>query len=329
MKLLGLSFIVFTGILLTACVSDSSSENQTTSPMNAAEATVASEIVIPAASETAQSPVIEQVEPPITPVIEIVIPPWLRISMHYKVLMGQPHIWNEVGGTLLLSLAKPALAEATSIELNSTADLLPLQLISYLADNGEYYSAQIQSIENNTLLLTTPLEQAVSAGSNAWNFYDNGSHPNTMGYRVIADYAVRFLGRENLNEGMHVLLGDSWFGDGSIADRLKADLPMAEFVNKGIGGNTSTDILARFDEDVLPHNPSFVWIMAGTNDYWQDVSVATYKSNIDTLVTKIKAINAVPVVFDSSVGTLNFGQDTLTVLSDAYVTAIDELLAGN
>ena len=53
--------------------------------------------------------------------------------------------------------------------------------------------------------------------------------------------------------------------------------------------------------------------MTGTNDYWQDNTPANYESNINALVTKIRALNAVPIVFDSSVGPLNFGLDTLTV----------------
>ena len=69
--------------------------------------------------------------------------------------------------------------------------------------------------------------------------------------------------------------------------------------------------------------------MSGTNDYWQGVTAETYKANLTTLVSKIKAINAVPLVFDSSVGPLNFGTDAITKLSQSYVTAIEALLAEN
>lgn len=37
-------------------------------------------------------------------------------------------------------------------------------------------------------------------------------------------------------------------------------------INKGIGGQVSTDIAARFAADVLCHGPTFVVILAGTND---------------------------------------------------------------
>jgi lysophospholipase L1-like esterase len=38
--------------------------------------------------------------------------------------------------------------------------------------------------------------------------------------------------------------------------------------NVGIGGQTSVDMLARFDADVLAAGPKVVHIMAGTNDLW-------------------------------------------------------------
>ena len=313
-----------------------SSEEPTTSPTETTPTTsepTAPTTVLPETNteETSTSPPITTTEPEAeeTPAAQVEILPWLRVPMHYEVLLGRSQIWGEAEGILPLNLAVPALADSSTLELNSTNNLLPLQLISYFGSDGEYYSAQIQSIQDNQVLLTTPLKQNVSTGSNAWNFYDNGSHPNPHGYNVIADYAVRFLGKDKLNEGVHVLLGDSWFDDGGIFERLKTQLPAASIIKKGIGGDTTIDLLARFDADVLPHNPSFVWIMSGTNDYWQGVSVETYKSNIDALISQIKAINAVPIIFDSSVGPLNFGTDAITELSHAYVTAIDELIAEN
>jgi lysophospholipase L1-like esterase len=343
-----LPLIAIIAIFLTACVSESDSkqtpanssvaatETSTESTSNPVDTQTTEEeappiVITPATAPEPDTAPEESTESEVeeAPAAQVEILPWLRVPMHYEVLLGRSQIWGEAEGTVSLNLAGAALAGSSTIELNSTNNLLPLQLISYYGSDGEYYSAQIQSIEDKQVLLTTPLKQNVSAGPNAWNFYDNGSHPNIRGYNVIADFAVRFLGKEELNEGVHVLLGDSWFSDSTIFERLKNHLPAASMINKGIGGNTSTDLLARFDEDVLPHNPSFVWIMSGTNDYWQDVTAETYKANIDTLAGKIKALNAVPIIFDSSVGPLNFGTDAITELSHAYVTAIDELLTEN
>ena len=315
MKLLTLPMLAMVTSMLTACLSSTTTNTTSTTSTEAPAnlATEASSTNLAAASLASQAEVL----------------PWLRVPMHYDVLLGQPHIWNETGGILALGLSRTAPAGSTSLALNSTDSLLPQQLIAYYGADGEYYSAQIQSISNKTIYLSTPLKQTITAGSNVWNFYSNGSHPNNRGYNVIADYAVRLLRKGRLNEGVHVLLGDSWFGEGSIYERLKLHLPSATIVNKGIGGNTSRELLSRFDSDVLPTTPNFVWIMTGTNDYWQSVSAETYKANIATLVAKIKAAGAVPIVLDASVGPLNFGRDNITVLSQSYVTALEQLLASS
>ena len=354
MKYLSLQMIALCAVLITGCVSDSMSDTSgtsttavsgttstststtpepttqssetetgnTTTPTTVTPTTPTEDPEPPAETEPTDPP---ETNEPIAAQPETL--PWLRVPMHYGVLYGQYQIWNEQGGTVNLQVAAPAAAESNSLELASDINLLEQQLITYRGDNGEYYSAQIQSINNKTINLTTPLKQAVSVGGNAWNFYDNGSHPNTISYQAIADFAARQLDLNSLNNGVHVLLGDSWFDDGSFMQRMQFHLPLASFVNKGIGGNTSGDLLVRFDSDVASYTPNFVWVISGTNDYWQDVSAATYKANMSSLISKIKALNAVPIIIDSSVGPLNFGTDTLTQLSHTYVTALDQLYA--
>lgn len=66
--------------------------------------------------------------------------------------------------------------------------------------------------------------------------------------------------------------------------------------NAGVAGNTSAQMLARFDTDVTPYAPSLVNVAAGTNDTGQSVSLATFSANIIAIVAKIRAIRAVPVL---------------------------------
>ena len=247
--------------------------------------------------------------------------------MHYNILLGQPHLWFEQGGTVGLSLREYASAGTSVLKVTSTNGLIEQQLITYRGRNGEYYSAQIQSIRNDSLVLSTPLQQDVYAGANAWNFYEDGSHPNWAGSSVIADYTIRYLGYRRLNQGKHVLLGDSWFSRNTIFERLKQRLPGATVNNKGVGGHTAGQLLSRFDADVAWQNPKYVWILTGTNDYWQDISAATYKSNMRALINKVLSIGAVPIVFDSSVGPLNYGNDLKTRLSRNYVRSVDQLVS--
>lgn len=67
--------------------------------------------------------------------------------------------------------------------------------------------------------------------------------------------------------------------------------------NAGVFGNTSAQMLARFDTDVTPYAPKVVTLMCGTNDTGQSVPLATIAANIRAIVAKIKTIGARPVLF--------------------------------
>jgi len=77
-------------------------------------------------------------------------------------------------------------------------------------------------------------------------------------------------------------------------------------LNKGVGGNTTADMLARLNADVLTQQGSCVVVMAGANDafiapgtydyssYWSTpkpsaISLAQFKINLTSMVTQIKA----------------------------------------
>lgn len=62
--------------------------------------------------------------------------------------------------------------------------------------------------------------------------------------------------------------------------------------NAGVGGNTSAQMLARFDTDVTPFNPQVVFLMAGVNDIAQNVSFATFKANVEAIRAKAQGIGA-------------------------------------
>ncbi|PWQ99818.1 SGNH/GDSL hydrolase family protein [Leucothrix pacifica] len=346
-------FCLFTLLSLSGCVSESKNDANNNQYSNADGSSAAPTTVTggsaaetPASSPSASTPVDTQpsettptettptpstpstpsspVEPP-DPVTEA---SWHRVYMHYGLLKGQPHEWGESGGYLSLRLAENAYEGAYSMRLDSTSGLLAKQLLTYRGSDNDYYTVTIQSISGNTVNLSTPLEKNVWYGESVWNFYENPSHPNYRGYQSIADYAVRSLGRGLLNYGTHALLGDSWFSTGTVRDRLQEKLSNTTMINLGIGGNTSFDLLSRFDRDVPQHNPDFVWVMTGTNDYWNYISTAQYKQNIRELISKIEALGAKPIIISPSVGPLNYGSSELTELSRAYTDAIEQLQNG-
>lgn len=67
-------------------------------------------------------------------------------------------------------------------------------------------------------------------------------------------------------------------------------------INKGVSGNTSRDLVARFDEDVLPYRPETLAILIGINDVWRQfdsrlmpevaVSPEEYEANLEQLIAK-------------------------------------------
>ena len=68
--------------------------------------------------------------------------------------------------------------------------------------------------------------------------------------------------------------------------------------NAGIGGNTSRDLLNRFDRDVVSLNPDWVSICIGINDVWRQFDVPAmpdhavfpeeYESNLEKMILSVK-----------------------------------------
>ena len=68
-------------------------------------------------------------------------------------------------------------------------------------------------------------------------------------------------------------------------------------VNSGISGNTSEDLLERFDRDVLDKNPDWCSICIGINDVWRQFDVPSikeyqvmpdeYEKNLEEMILKI------------------------------------------
>lgn len=66
------------------------------------------------------------------------------------------------------------------------------------------------------------------------------------------------------------------------------------FINKGISGNRSKDLKARWDTDCLQLKPSFISILIGINDCWRrydsndPTSAEDFENNYRYLLTKIR-----------------------------------------
>lgn len=82
---------------------------------------------------------------------------------------------------------------------------------------------------------------------------------------------------------------DSWVK--MLEDEIKE-----EVINKGINGNTTTNMLGRFDKAVLKYNPDYVVITGGINDVVSGESLDRIKHNILLMVEKAKDNNIIPVI---------------------------------
>ena len=93
-----------------------------------------------------------------------------------------------------------------------------------------------------------------------------------------------------------------FFGD-SITDMWKLEnyFPGKPYVNRGIGGQTTPQMLVRFRQDVIDLKPKAVVILAGTNDIAGNTGPMRnedIEANLASLAELAKA-NAIPVVFSS------------------------------
>lgn len=85
-----------------------------------------------------------------------------------------------------------------------------------------------------------------------------------------------------------------------IAERLCSLVPEISIINRGIGGNTSSDLVSRWDNDCIRHAPAAVSILIGINDtirrYCEGRETPleqferNYRDIIERTVKKLKAV---------------------------------------
>ena len=116
---------------------------------------------------------------------------------------------------------------------------------------------------------------------------------------VFAGDSVTDMGSENpVGEGLFDNLGRSYVR--VIENLLTVCYPERNIriTNAGISGNTSRDLLARFDRDVVNLNPNWVSICIGINDVWRQfdspafpdwaVDLKEYEENVEKMILSVK-----------------------------------------
>lgn len=91
--------------------------------------------------------------------------------------------------------------------------------------------------------------------------------------------------------------------------------------NTGVAGDRVADMLARFESDVAAYSPSIVAVLAGTND-WNDSNptpLDTYKREIFQLVSKIRALGALPIICTVPPNVLSAARRKRTIIGNAWL----------
>jgi len=90
-----------------------------------------------------------------------------------------------------------------------------------------------------------------------------------------------------------------FFGD-SITEgwRLELSFPGRNYVNRGIGGQTTSQMLLRFHQDVVSLHPAAVVIMAGINDVALHSPISEVEANYQAM-SEISKENGISVYFES------------------------------
>jgi len=100
-----------------------------------------------------------------------------------------------------------------------------------------------------------------------------------------------------------------FFGD-SITDfwRLNEYFPDRDYINRGIAGQPSGQLLQRIKEDVIDLHPEAVLILVGTNDLARGTPVSAIEDNYQMLAD-LAAVNQIKVLFASVTPVSDYHKD--------------------
>ena len=102
---------------------------------------------------------------------------------------------------------------------------------------------------------------------------------------------IVFLG-DSLTASANVNLADRWAYKVGIANGYAA----ADIINAGVPGNTSTQMLARLQADVLSLAPAVCVLMMTVNDKTNNFTLALHESNVRNIISQLQAANIKVVI---------------------------------
>ena len=90
------------------------------------------------------------------------------------------------------------------------------------------------------------------------------------------------------------LPGTHWFDYVEMGFKNRFGGGCGHFINSGISGNTTVDLLRRFDRELAVYRPDLVIMTIGGNDCnpAKNIDAATFRSNLTELCRKIRALGS-------------------------------------
>ena len=98
-----------------------------------------------------------------------------------------------------------------------------------------------------------------------------------------------------------------------------------DVVNAGVSGNTSADILARLQSDVIAQTPAVCAILIGINDWSKGVIPAQYQANLNSILDILDQNGIKPVLMSSN---LQRGQTADIANFLPYLKVVDAISSG-
>jgi lysophospholipase L1-like esterase len=147
------------------------------------------------------------------------------------------------------------------------------------------------------IALLLPLACSQKINSQDWNEFANTSRYDKANLELklhtTANNRVVFMGN-SITEGW-IQMRPEFFNN-------------RDYINRGIGGQTTPQMLLRFREDVINLNPSVVIILAGTNDIAGNSGYISLESIIDNIksMSEIANANGIKVIISSILPVIDY-----------------------
>ena len=247
--------------------------------------------------------------------------------------MGQPPA-DLLKNDEMLKLADRAgqLVDSTAIAVpDLAAASLPLREALRLArenlrmrvDSGPFVMALLNNLRAYQSLMdamprTGPLSGEAEAQMTELRTLVNRLNAHFQALVVQMEARIRSGDRDNLRryaEANKLLAAPTakrvlFYGD-SITDfwRLNEYFPGEDYVNRGVSGQVTSEMLGRFKQDVLDLKPAAVAILAGTNDLSRGTPVAAIQANI-IMMAELAHAHKIRVILSSVLPVSDYNKAT-------------------